>query len=116
MIIPQYLVTFLFIISGAIPATHPTPRLILRFIMIILYCLTYPDHVPDYSWLAGMISLNTSHIIISLFIDIIMILVTIVKSESKVCSIVDYSLTSIILLSFICCMGYSLASAPILSV
>ena len=116
MIIPQHLVTFLFNISGAIPATHATPRLILRFIMIILYCLTYPDYVPDYSWLAGMISLNTSHIIISLFIDIIMILLQIVKSESKVCSIVDYSLTSIILLSFICCMGYSLASAPILFV
>ena len=56
VIIPQYLFAFICIFSGIIPSSLPLPRLLIKFLMIILICgLKGAKHIPSNSVLALMI-------------------------------------------------------------
>jgi len=122
VIIPQYLFAFICILSGIIPSSLPLPRILVKFLMIILICgLKGARHIPSNSVLALMIGNNFLIMTISLLYDVIMIAITHVMNleenvkkqrQRKILWFVDLTINGIFMLSFLSTMSLDFLTLP----
>lgn len=71
---PQFLTSFICILSGFISASVPVPRLVFKFLMVVLFILSIPKKLPVSSMFTNYITGNNYLIILSsLIFDAMMI-------------------------------------------
>ena len=56
VIIPAFSLTVIAILSFLIPPSSPTPRLLVIFLIFMLFCFTVPKDLPEHSLLSSMLS------------------------------------------------------------
>jgi len=125
IIIPQYLLSLICLCASFIPLSAPTPRLVAKFLLMFLLCITCPKSLPSPSLLASMLGTNFLILIFSILIDIIMISVSLYTDRqemsqkkpmtSRILKFVDIALTGSVLAIFVLCALYMILSAPFLS-
>jgi len=126
VIIPQYLMALICLCAGFIPLTAPTPRLVAKFLMMFLLCVSSPKTLPSPSLLSSMLGTNFMILILSILMDIVMIAVSLYVSSNetsekklgtpRILRIVDIAGAGIILATFFFCALYMILSAPISNV
>jgi len=105
----QFLTSFICIMSGFISASLPVPRLMLKFMMIILFLLSIPKNLPETGMFTNFITGNNYLIILSsLIFDAIMITLhsrtkkedETKRSSKKILMIVDITIAILFMITY----------------
>lgn len=119
-ILPQVCITLICILSGFISVTTPIPRLILKLLMVLLFCMTLPKYLPDNSLMSTLTTTNYIIILISFIFDIILISIQSrlrndeEKGSNKCLKVLDVTIAIFFLVTLIGSAGINLASIPFL--